>query len=170
VQGLWTGKLNHRISSAMLARARASWSPATRELCVMVPAHPFPSCVPLCVSVSKELGQPQAARERRGVDPERLSRADAGSLENAGEKWIRAPRRAEELDENRNQLMEAGRRVTVSLLAESPGHPPMPLAKLMQERKRAAWIPPPSCGGTAALSPASWPTYRSGVSISRERA
>src|SRR6267143_236912 len=139
----------------------------------MVRHHIVPELRPLCVSVlESDLDSRKQLESAVGSIAERLSRADAGSLEMEAKK-LEAQRLdlLKKLDEIRNQLSEARADEYRDVVLGGKSWAPADAArKAAQEKDTCSWIPGPvadvaplplSSGELADL-------YRTGVSISRE--
>src|SRR6202030_1290355 len=139
----------------------------------MVRHHIVPELRPLCVSVlESDLDSRKQLESAVGSIAERLSRADAGSLEMQA-KRLESERLdlLKKLDEIRNQLTEARADEYRDIAIAGKSWAPADAARqVVQEKEAHGWIPGPvaavaplplSAGELAAL-------YRTGVSISRE--
>ncbi len=139
----------------------------------MVRHHIVPELRPLCVSVlESDLDSRKQLESAVGSIAERLSRADAGSLE-AEAKRLKSERAdlVEKLEEIRRQLMEARADEYREVLIGGKSFAPADAARqVAQEKDAHGWIPGPvasvaplplSVGELADL-------YRTSVSLSRE--
>jgi very-short-patch-repair endonuclease len=139
----------------------------------MVRHHIVPELRPLCVSVlESDLDSRKQLESAVGSIAERLSRADAGSLEMQAKK-LEAERLEllKKLDEIRNQLTEARTDEYRDIAIGGKSWAPADAARqVMQEKEVHGWIP----GPVAAVAPLPLPPgeladlYRTSVSISRE--
>jgi very-short-patch-repair endonuclease len=139
----------------------------------MVRHHIVPELRPLCVSVlESDLDSRKQLESAVGSIAERLSRADAGSLEMQAKK-LESERLEllEELNEIRNQLTEARADEYRDIAIGGKSWAPADAARqVMQEKEAHGWIP----GPVAAVAPLPLSSgeladlYRTGVSISRE--
>jgi len=106
----------------------------------------------VCVSVlESDLDSRKQLESAVGSIAERLSRADAGSLEMEAKK-LESERLdvLKKLDEIRNQLTEArADEYRDIVLPENPGHPPMPLAKSCMKGGARLDPRPGRCSGAA---------------------
>src|SRR5580700_10305281 len=139
----------------------------------MVRHHIVPELRPLCVSVlENDLDSRKQLESAVGSIAERLSRADAGSLELEAKK-LESERLdlLKKLDEIRNQLTDARadeyREIAIAGKSSAPADA---ARQVVQEKEAHGWIPGPvaavarlplSAGELADL-------YRTGVSLSRE--
>jgi very-short-patch-repair endonuclease len=139
----------------------------------MVRHHIVPELRPLCVSVlESDLDSRKQLESAVGSIAERLSRADAGSLE-AEAKHLEAARHdvLKKLGEIRNQFAEARadeyRDVVIAGKAWAPSDA---ARKVAQEKETLGWIPGPVAAvAPAPLSPGELADlYRTSVSLSRE--
>src|SRR6266852_4110423 len=139
----------------------------------MVRHHIVPELRPLCVSVlESDLDSRKQLESAVGSIAERLSRADAGSLEMQAKK-LESERLdvLKKLDEIRNQLMEARADEYRDIAIGGKSWAPADAARqVMQEKEARGWIPGPVAAvAPLPLSPGELADlYRSGVSISRE--
>src|SRR5712692_6495232 len=139
----------------------------------MVRHHIVPELRPLCVSVlESDLDSRKQLESAVGSIAERLSRADAGSLETEA-KRLEAQRceLVKKLDEIRNQLTEARADEYRDIVIAGKAWAPADAArKVAQEKEGYSWIP----GGVAAvarlpLSPGELADlYRTNTSVSRD--
>jgi very-short-patch-repair endonuclease len=139
----------------------------------MVRHHIVPELRPLCVSVlESDLDSRKQLESAVGSIAERLSRADAGSLEMQA-KRLESERfeLLRKLDETRNQLTEARadeyREIAISGKSWTPADA---ARQVMQEKEVHGWIPGPVAAvAPLPLSPGELADlYRTGDSISRE--
>src|SRR6267142_2383390 len=139
----------------------------------MVRHHIVPELRPLCVSVlESDLDSRKQLESAVGSIAERLSRADAGSLEMQAKK-LESERLdlLEKLDEIRNQLTEARADEYRDIAIGGKSWAPADAARqVMQEKEAHGWIPGPVAAvAPLPLSPGELADlYRTGVSISRE--
>src|SRR5216684_2179846 len=139
----------------------------------MVRHHIVPELRPLCVSVlESDLDSRKQLESAVGSIAERLSRADAGSLEMQAKK-LESERLdlLKKLDEIRNQLTEARADEYRDIAIGGKSWAPADAARqVMQEKEARGWIPGPVAAvAPLPLSPGELADlYRSGVSISRE--
>src|SRR6266851_3844814 len=139
----------------------------------MVRHHIVPELRPLCVSLLESDRDSRKQLESAvGSIAERLSRADAGSLEIEWKK-LEAQRceLVKKLDEIRNQLTEARADEYRDIAIGGKSWAPADAARqVMQEKEARGWIPGPVAAvARLPLSPGELADlYRSGVSISRE--
>ncbi len=139
----------------------------------MVRQHIVPELRPLCVSVlESDLDSRKQLESAVGSIAERLSRADAGSLEMQAKK-LESERLdlLKKLDEIRNQLTEARADEYRDIAIGGKSWAPADAARqVMQEKEARGWIPGPVAAvAPLPLSPGELADlYRSGVSISRE--
>ncbi|HJY89013.1 MAG TPA: AAA domain-containing protein, partial [Candidatus Acidoferrum sp.] len=139
----------------------------------MVRHHIVPELRPLCVSVlESDLDSRKQLESAVGSIAERLSRADAGSLEMQAMK-LQAERLdlLKKLDEFRNQLTEARADEYRDIVIGGKSWAPADAARqVMQEKEVHGWIPGPVAAvAPLPLSPGELADlYRTGVSISRE--
>src|SRR5467141_1626168 len=139
----------------------------------MVRHHIVPELRPLCVSVlESDLDSRKQLESAVGSIAERLSRADAGSLEMQG-KRLESERLEllRKLDETRNQLTEARADEYREIAIAGKSWTPADAARqVMQEKEAHGWIPGPVAAvAPLPLSPGELADlYRTGVSISRE--
>ena len=139
----------------------------------MVRHHIVPELRPLCVSVlESDLDSRKQLESAVGSIAERLSRADAGSLEIQAKK-LESERLGllKKLDEIRNQLTEARADEYRDIAIAGKSWAPADAARqVMQEKEAHGWIP----GPVAAVAPLPLSLgeladlYRTGVSLSRE--
>src|SRR5258707_6736870 len=139
----------------------------------MVRHHIVPELRPLCVSVlESDLDSRKQLESAVGSIAERLSRADAGSLEMQAKK-LESERLdlLRKLDEIRNQLTDARADEYRDIAIGGKSWAPADAARqVMQEKEARGWIP----GPVAAVAPLPLSSgeladlYRTGVSISRE--
>src|SRR5712672_3400637 len=139
----------------------------------MVRHHIVPELRPLCVSLlESDLDSRKQLESAVGSIAERLSRADAGSLEMQAKK-LESERLdlLEKLDEIRNQLTEARADEYRDIAIGGKSWAPADAARqVVQEKEAHGWIP----GPVAAVAPLPLSSgeladlYRTGVSISRE--
>src|SRR6267143_1684701 len=139
----------------------------------MVRNHIVPELRPLCVSVlERDLDSRKQLESAVGSIAERLSRADAGSLEMESRK-LESERREllKKLDDVRNQLTEARADEYRDIVIAGKTWAPADAArKVAQEKETLGWIP----GPVAAVAPVPLSTgeladlYRTNVSLSRE--
>src|SRR5712691_4515888 len=139
----------------------------------MVRHHIVPELRPLCVSVlESDLDSRKQLESAVGSIAERLSRADAGSLEMQAKKL--EGQRLEilhKLDEIRNQLSEARADEYRDIVLGGKSWAPADAArKAAREKDTCSWIPGPVAAvAPLPLSPGELADlYRTGVSISRE--
>ena len=139
----------------------------------MVRHHIVPELRPLCVSVlESDLDSRKQLESAVGSIAERLSRADAGSLEMQAKK-LESERLdlLQKLDELQIQLTEARadeyREISIAGKSWAPADA---ARQVMQEKEAHGWIPGPVAAvAPLPLSPGELADlYRSGVSISRE--
>jgi very-short-patch-repair endonuclease len=139
----------------------------------MVRHHIVPELRPLCVSVlESDLDSRKQLESAVGSIAERLSRADAGSLEMQAKK-LESERLdlLKKLDEIRNQLTEARADEYRDVAIAGKSWAPADAARqVMQEKETHGWIPGPVAAvAPLPLSPGELADlYRTGVSISRE--
>src|SRR6267154_150400 len=139
----------------------------------MVRHHIVPELRPLCVSLlESDLDSRKQLESAVGSIAERLSRADAGSLEMQAKK-LESERLdlLEKLDEIRNQLTEARADEYRDIAIGGKSWAPADAARqVMQEKEAHGWIPGPVAAvARLPLSPGELADlYRTGVSISRE--
>jgi very-short-patch-repair endonuclease len=139
----------------------------------MVRQHIVPELRPLCVSVlESDLDSRKQLESAVGSIAERLSRADAGSLEMQAKK-LESERLdlLKKLDEIRNQLTEARADEYRDIAIGGKSWAPADAARqVMREKEARGWIPGPVAAvAPLPLSPGELADlYRSGVSISRE--
>src|SRR5216683_1497919 len=139
----------------------------------MVRQHIVPELRPLCVSVlESDLDSRKQLESAVGSIAERLSRADAGSLEMQAKK-LESERLdlLKKLDEIRNQLTEARADEYRDIAIGGKSWAPADAARqVMQEKEARGWIPGPVAAvAPLPLSPGELADlYRTGVSISRE--
>src|SRR5712671_1706208 len=139
----------------------------------MVRHHIVPELRPLCVSLlESDLDSRKQLESAVGSIAERLSRADAGSLEMQAKK-LESDRLdlLEKLDEIRNQLTEARADEYRDIAIGGKSWAPADAARqVMQEKEAHGWIPGPVAAvAPLPLSPGELADlYRTGVSISRE--
>jgi very-short-patch-repair endonuclease len=139
----------------------------------MVRHHIVPELRPLCVSVlESDLDSRKQLESAVGSIAERLSRADAGSLEMQAKK-LESERLdlLKKLDEIQNQLTEARADEYRDIAIAGKSWAPADAARqVMQEKEAHGWIP----GPVAAVAPRPLSLgeladlYRTNVSISRE--
>jgi len=139
----------------------------------MVRHHIVPELRPLCVSVlESDLDSRKQLESAVGSIAERLSRADAGSLEMEAKKLESERHEAlKKLDEVRKQLMEARADEYRDISIVGKSWTPADAARLVvAEKETHGWIP----GPVAAVAPLPLSLgeladlYRTGVSVSRE--
>ncbi|HXJ46963.1 MAG TPA: AAA domain-containing protein [Candidatus Dormibacteraeota bacterium] len=139
----------------------------------MVRHHIVPELRPLCVSVlESDLDSRKQLESAVGSIAERLSRADAGSLEMEAKKLESERHEAlKKLDEVRKQLMEARADEYRDISIGGKSWTPADAARLVvAEKETHGWIP----GPVAAVAPLPLSLgeladlYRTGVSVSRE--
>jgi very-short-patch-repair endonuclease len=139
----------------------------------MVRHHIVPELRPLCVSVlESDLDSRKQLESAVGSIAERLSRADAGSLEMEAKK-LESERAAflKKLEEIRKQLMEACADEYRDIVIGGKSWTPADAARqVVQEKDTHGWIPGPVAAvAPLPLSPGELADlYRTGVSISRE--
>jgi very-short-patch-repair endonuclease len=139
----------------------------------MVRHHIVPELRPLCVSVlESDLDSRKQLESAVGSIAERLSRADAGSLEMQAKK-LESERLdlLKKLDEIRNQLTEARSDEYRDIVIAGKSWAPADAARqVIQEKEAHGWIPGPVAAvAPLPLSPGELADlYRTGVSISRE--
>jgi very-short-patch-repair endonuclease len=139
----------------------------------MVRHHIVPELRPLCVSVlESDLDSRKQLESAVGSIAERLSRADAGSLEMQAKK-LESERLEllKKLDDIRNHLTEARADEYRDIAIAGKSWAPADAARqVMQEREAHGWIPGPVAAvAPLPLSPGELADlYRTGVSISRE--
>src|SRR5882757_1593109 len=139
----------------------------------MVRHHIVPELRPLCVSLlESDLDSRKQLESAVGSIAERLSRADAGSLEMQAKK-LESERLdlLEKLDEIRNQLTEARADEYRDVAIGGKSWAPADAARqVVQEKEAHGWIPGPVAAvARLPLSPGELADlYRTGVSISRE--
>lgn len=139
----------------------------------MVRHHIVPELRPLCVSVlESDLDSRKQLESAVGSIAERLSRADAGSLEMQAKK-LESERLdlLQKLDEIQIQLTEARadeyREISIAGKSWAPADA---ARQVMQEKEAHGWIPGPVAAvAPMPLSPGEFADlYRTGVSISRD--
>ncbi len=139
----------------------------------MVRHHIVPELRPLCVSVlESDLDSRKQLESAVGSIAERLSRADAGSLEMQAKK-LESERLdlLKKLDEIQNQLTEARADEYREIAIAGKSWTPADAARqVVQEKEAHGWIPGPVAAvAPLPLSPGELADlYRTGVSISRE--
>ena len=139
----------------------------------MVRHHIVPELRPLCVSVlESDLDSRKQLESAVGSIAERLSRADAGSLEMQAKK-LESERLdlLKKFDEIQNQLTEARADEYRDIAIAGKSWMPADAARqVMQEKEAHGWIPGPVAAvAPLPLSPAELADlYRTGVSISRD--
>jgi len=139
----------------------------------MVRHHIVPELRPLCVSLlESDLDSRKQLESAVGSIAERLSRADAGSLEMQAKK-LESERLdlLEKLDEIRHQLTEARADEYRDIAIGGKSWVPADAARqVVQEKEAHGWIPGPVAAvAPLPLSPGELADlYRTGVSISRE--
>jgi very-short-patch-repair endonuclease len=139
----------------------------------MVRHHIVPELRPLCVSVlESDLDSRKQLESAVGSIAERLSRADAGSLEMEAKK-LESERRnvLKKLDEIRTQLTEARADEYRDIAIAGKSWAPADAARqVVQEKEAHGWIPGPVAAvAPLPLSPGELADlYRTGVSVSRE--
>ena len=139
----------------------------------MVRHHIVPELRPLCVSVlESDLDSRKQLESAVGSIAERLSRADAGSLEMQAKK-LESERLEllKKLDEIRKQLTEARADEYRDIVITGKSWAPADAARqVMQEKEVHGWIPGPVAAvAPLPLSPGELADlYRTGASISRE--
>ena len=139
----------------------------------MVRHHIVPELRPLCVSVlESDLDSRKQLESAVGSIAERLSRADAGSLEMEAKKLESERHEAlKKLDEVRKQLMEARADEYRDISIGGKSWTPADAARLVvAEKETHGWIPGPVAAvAPLPLSPGELADlYRTGVSVSRE--
>ena len=139
----------------------------------MVRHHIVPELRPLCVSVlESDLDSRKQLESAVGSIAERLSRADAGSLEMEAKKLEGERHEAlKKLDEVRKQLMEARADEYRDISIGGKSWTPADAARLVvAEKETHGWIPGPVAAvAPLPLSPGELADlYRTGVSVSRE--
>ena len=139
----------------------------------MVRHHIVPELRPLCVSVlESDLDSRKQLESAVGSIAERLSRADAGSLEMQAKK-LESERfdLLKKLNETQNQLTEARADEYRDIAIAGKSWAPADAARqIMQEKEAHSWIPGPVAAvAPLPLSPGELADlYRTNVSISRE--
>src|SRR6267378_4531905 len=139
----------------------------------MVRHHIVPELRPLCVSVlESDLDSRKQLESAVGSIAERLSRADAGSLEMESRK-LESERREvlKKLDDVRNQLADARADEYRDIVIAGKTWAPADAArKVAQEKETLGWIPGPVAAvAPVPLSPGELADlYRTNVSLSRE--
>src|SRR5438309_7599066 len=139
----------------------------------MVRHHIVPELRSLCVSVlESDLDSRKQLESAVGSIAERLSRADAGSLE-AEAKRLEAERLdlLKELDETRNQLADGRADEYRDIVVAGKTWAPADAArKVAQEKQSLGWIPGPVAAvAPVPLSPAELTDlYRTNVTVTRE--
>src|SRR5947209_1878809 len=139
----------------------------------MVRHHIVPELRPLCVSLlESDLDSRKQLESAVGSIAERLSRADAGSLEIEWKK-LEAERGEllKKLDDVRNQFADARADEYRDIVIAGKTWAPADAArKVAQEKDTLGWIPGPVAGvAPLPLSPGELPDlYRTNVSVSRE--
>ncbi|PYT50855.1 MAG: hypothetical protein DMG44_05105 [Acidobacteria bacterium] len=139
----------------------------------MVRNHIVPELRPLCVSVlESDLDSRKQLESAVGSIAERLSRADAGSLEMESRK-LESERREvlKKLDDVRNQLADARADEYRDIVIAGKTWAPADAArKVAQEKETLGWIPGPVAAvAPVPLSPGELADlYRTNVSLSRE--
>src|SRR6266852_7816797 len=139
----------------------------------MVRNHIVPELRPLCVSVlESDLDSRKQLESAVGSIAERLSRADAGSLEMESRK-LESERREvlKKLDDVRNQLADArADEYREIVIAGKTWAPADAARKVAQEKETLGWIPGPVAAvAPVPLSPGELADlYRTNVSLSRE--
>jgi very-short-patch-repair endonuclease len=139
----------------------------------MVRNHIVPELRPLCVSVlESDLDSRKQLESAVGSIAERLSRADAGSLEGEARK-LESERREvlKKLDDVRNQLADArADEYREIVIAGKTWAPADAARKVAQEKETLGWIPGPVAAvAPVPLSPGELADlYRTNVSLSRE--
>src|SRR5713226_3890591 len=139
----------------------------------MVRHHIVPELRPLCVSVlESDLDSRKQLESAVGSIAERLSRADAGSLEGEARK-LESERREvlKKLDDVRNQLADArADEYREIVIAGKTWAPADAARKVAQEKETLGWIPGPVAAvAPVPLSPGELADlYRTNVSLSRE--
>ena len=139
----------------------------------MVRHHIVPELRPLCVSVlESDLDSRKQLESAVGSIAERLSRADAGSLETEAKK-LEAQRceLVKKLDEIRNQLTEARADEYRDIVIAGKAWAPADAArKVAQEKDGYSWIPGPVAAvARLPLSPGELADlYRTNTSVSRD--
>jgi very-short-patch-repair endonuclease len=139
----------------------------------MVRHHIVPELRPLCVSVlESDLESRKQLESAVGSIAERLSRADAGSLELEAKK-LESERQEllKKLDEVRKQLMEARADEYRDIAIGGKSWTPAEAARhVVQEREALGWIPGPVAAvAPLPLSPSELADlYRTSVTVSRE--
>ena len=139
----------------------------------MVRHHIVPELRPLCVSVlESDLDSRKQLESAVGSIAERLSRADAGSLELEAKKLeFERLELLKKLDDIRNQLAEARADEYREIAIAGKSWTPADAARqVVQEREAHGWIPGPVAAVAGLpLSPGELADlYRTGVSLSRE--
>ena len=139
----------------------------------MVRNHIVPELRPLCVSVlESDLDSRKQLESAVGSIAERLSRADAGSIEMESRK-LESERREllKKLDDVRNQLTDARADEYRDIVIAGKTWAPADAArKVAQEKETLGWIPGPVAAvAPVPLSPGELADlYRTNVSLSRE--
>jgi very-short-patch-repair endonuclease len=139
----------------------------------MVRHHIVSELRPLCVSVlESDLDSRKQLESAVGSIAERLSRADAGSLELEANK-LESERLdlVKKLDEIRNQLTDARADEYREIAIAGKSWAPADAARLVvQDREAHGWIPGPAAAAVPLpLSPVELADlYRTGISLSRE--
>jgi very-short-patch-repair endonuclease len=139
----------------------------------MVRHHIVPELRPLCVSLlESDLESRKQLESAVGSIAERLSRADAGSLEIEWKK-LEAERAdlLKKLDDTRNQFADARADEYRDIFIAGKSSPPADAArKVAQEKDTLGWIPGPVAAvAPLPLSPGELADlYRTNVSLSRE--
>src|SRR5580704_3537139 len=139
----------------------------------MVRHHIVPELRPLCVSLlESDLDSRKQLESAVGSIAERLSRADAGSLEMEAKKLeVERSEVLKKLDEIRKQLAEArADEYRDMLIAGKTWAPSDAARKVAQEKETLGWIPGPVAAvAPLPLSPGELADlYRTSVSLSRE--
>ena len=139
----------------------------------MVRYHIVPELRPLCVSVlESDLESRKQLESAVGSIAERLSRADAGSLEIESKKLeSKRLELLDKLEEIRNQLTEARADEYREIAIGGKSWAPADAARyIVQEKEAHGWIPGPVAAvAPLPLSPAELAdVYRTSVSISRD--
>src|SRR3989440_5344074 len=145
----------------------------TTKALSMVRHHIVPELRPLCVSLlESDLDSRKQLESAVGSIAERLSRADAGSLEMEAKKLESERHEAlKKLDEVRKQLMEARADEYRDISIGGKSWAPADAARLVvAEKETHGWIPGPVAAvAPLPLSPGELADlYRTGVSVSRE--
>lgn len=139
----------------------------------MVRHHIVPELRPLCVSLlESDLDSRKQLESAVGSIAERLSRADASSLEEEGKRFEGGRREVlKKLDEIRKQLADGRADEYREIVIAGKSWTPSDAArKVAKEKETLGWIPGPVAAvAPLPLSPGELTDlYRTGVSISRE--